>query len=86
LLEEAHDIAPEVLANALTLGRGRSTYMEVMLYRYLNPLEVVSFPLSIRLKDIDLAHKLFHRTTIQSQYFDTARQCYQNTADLSAYP
>ncbi|MFJ5470124.1 NAD(P)-dependent oxidoreductase [Pectobacterium carotovorum] len=83
---EAHDIAPDVLANALTLGRGRSTYMEVMLDRYLNPREAVSVPLSIRLKDLDLANTLFQRSAIQSEFFDTARQRYQNTADLSADP
>ncbi|WP_263058682.1 NAD(P)-dependent oxidoreductase [Pectobacterium sp. F1-1] len=86
LLAEAHDIAPDVLANALTLGRGRSTYMEVMLDRYLNPRETVSVPLSIRLKDLDLAQMLFRRSPIQSEFFDTARKLYQNTADLSAEP
>ncbi|WP_350327149.1 NAD(P)-dependent oxidoreductase [Pectobacterium aroidearum] len=86
LVAEGHGIAPDVLANALTLGRGRSTYMEVMLDRYLNPRETVSVPLSIRLKDLDLAHTLFQRAEIQSEFFDTARQCYQNTADLSAVP
>ncbi|MEQ9887756.1 NAD(P)-dependent oxidoreductase [Pectobacterium zantedeschiae] len=86
LLAGAHGIAPDVLANALTLGRGRSTYMEVMLDRYLNPRETVSVPLSIRLKDLDLANSLFQRSAIHSKFFDTARQLYQSTADLSADP
>lgn len=84
LVAEGHGIAPDVLANALTLGRGRSTYMEVMLDRYLNPRETVSVPLSIRLKDLDLAQMLFQRSAVQSEFFDTARRLYQNTADLSA--
>ncbi|MEH0874783.1 NAD(P)-dependent oxidoreductase [Pectobacterium cacticida] len=86
LVAEGHDIAPDVLAKALTLGRGRSTYMDVMLDRYLNPRETVSVPLSIRLKDLDLANRLFQCAEIQSEFFDTARQCYQNTAELSAEP
>ncbi|MBS4432785.1 NAD(P)-dependent oxidoreductase [Pectobacterium punjabense] len=86
LVAEGHGIAPDVLAKALTLGRGRSTYMEVMLDRYLNPRETVSVPLSIRLKDLDLANTLFQRSAIHSEFFDTARQLYQNTADLSAVP
>ncbi|OSN01931.1 MULTISPECIES: NAD(P)-dependent oxidoreductase [Lonsdalea] len=80
LLAEKSGISPEALEKALPLGRGRSTYMGVMLNRYLHPSDKISVPLAIRIKDLELANTLFHQCAVHSAFFEHAQHIYLNTA------
>ncbi|OSM97422.1 NAD(P)-dependent oxidoreductase [Lonsdalea populi] len=86
LLAEKSGISQRALQKALPLGRGRSTYMEVMLNRYLQPSDLVSVPLDIRIKDLDLANALFQERAFHSAFFDRVQHIYLNTAEALMPP
>lgn len=86
LLAEKSGISQSALQKALPLGRGRSTYMEVMLNRYLHPTDLVSVPLAIRIKDLDLARALFQERGFHSAFFDRVQRIYLNTAEALRPP
>ncbi|MFP1886686.1 NAD(P)-dependent oxidoreductase [Lonsdalea quercina] len=86
LLAEKCGISQTILQQALPLGRGRSTYMDVMLNRYLHPSNLISVPLDIRIKDLDLAHALFREQTVHSTFFDPIQRIYLDTAEALRAP
>ncbi|MFP1878991.1 NAD(P)-dependent oxidoreductase [Lonsdalea quercina] len=86
LLAEKSGIRQTILQKALPLGRGRSTYMDVMLNRYLHPSALISVPLDIRIKDLDLAHALFQERTVHSAFFAPTQRIYLKTAEALRPP
>lgn len=86
LLAEKSGISQATLQKALPLGRGRSAYMDVMLNRYLYPSDLISVPLAIRIKDLDLAHALFQERTVHSTFFTPIQRIYLKTAEALRPP
>lgn len=67
----------QTLKDVLSTTRGYSVYMGVLLDRLCNPTEEVSASLEVRLKDIELAHKLSTETNQWIPLGSLAKELYR---------
>lgn len=76
VLAESFGIEKDMIGASLSLGRGRSVYLELLLKRYMSQSRNISVPMDIRIKDLELAGDLFSELDVPSLFYSHAHDLY----------